>query len=94
MIRKIDGNAFDTPSENIVFVSRPRVDMMKSIAKTILSLKEKKKIYLVLVPRRTLICEIVLERAGVYNFIEKPILECGLDLIPFDNSVSVARWFF
>lgn len=89
VIRKIDGNAFETQSECIVFIARPRVEVMKSVAKMIQAMKmqDKKKIYLVLVPRRTLICEIVLERAGVYSLIEKPILECGLDLIPFDNSL-------
>jgi len=93
VIRKIDGNPFETPYENVIFLSRPRMDIMKNLAKQILAFKEKqqeKKIYLFLVPRRTLMCEMVLERAGVYNMIEKPISEFSLDLIPFDNDV---RWF-
>lgn len=61
---------------------------MKHIAKQISALKNAtRKFYLYLVPRRTLICEIILERSGVYDAIQKPIGEYALDLIPFDNDV-------
>lgn len=44
-------------------------------------------IYVVFVPRRTLICEVMLEKMNILQHIQKPLLEFSLDFIPFDNDL-------
>src|SRR5690606_38959132 len=48
---------------------------------------QNKSIYLYFVPRRTLICEIILQSMGVYGMLKQPIGEYALDLIPIDNDL-------
>jgi hypothetical protein len=75
-------------NEVLIYLSRPRIDLMKLVAAHITAFKEKKKkIFLYLLPRATLISEIILQDEGVYDMIQQPIGEFSADLIPIDNDL-------
>lgn len=79
-----------TESKNIMYLVRPKVENMKMIARQVRTLRQqhggaKKEFTLVFVPRRTMICERVLEDEGVYENIT--ISEYQLDLIPLEDDV-------
>ena len=85
--------------KNILYIVRPRIQLMKYIAHQIKSFtreSEKRKgkvdddnrpknFHINMVPRRTLICEKVLEEVGIYGDVK--ISEYPLDLIPFDDDI-------
>jgi len=79
---------FETYNEILVYFSRPRIELMKMVASHIKAFKDKqKKIYLFLIPRTTLICEVILQDEGVFDMIQQPIGEYSADLIPIDNDL-------
>jgi hypothetical protein len=73
-----------TESKNIIYLVRPKVENMKMIARQVRA-SQKKEFSLFFVPRRTMICERVLEEEGVYENIT--IGEYQLDLIPLEDDV-------
>eukprot|EP01112_Ceratiomyxa_fruticulosa_P014948 TRINITY_DN4340_c0_g6_i1.p1 TRINITY_DN4340_c0_g6~~TRINITY_DN4340_c0_g6_i1.p1 ORF type:complete len:617 (-),score=127.38 TRINITY_DN4340_c0_g6_i1:93-1943(-) len=78
----------DTECKNVVYLCRPKVKYMKYIADHIHQHEAegaKKEYWVFFVPRRTMICERVLEEEGVYGNIT--VGEYHLDLIPFDEDV-------
>lgn len=78
----------NTDHKHLIYIVRPRVQYMKIIADHIHDHAykgEKKEYFVFFVPRRTMICERVLEEEGVYGDIT--IGEYPLDLIPFDDDV-------
>ena len=77
-----------TDSRNVVYIVRPKVHYMKWIAAQVRALRESKQSVtcsLFFVPRRTMICERVLEDEGVYQDLD--IGEYQLDLIPLEDDV-------
>eukprot|EP00026_Physarum_polycephalum_P005659 Phypoly_transcript_05694.p1 GENE.Phypoly_transcript_05694~~Phypoly_transcript_05694.p1 ORF type:complete len:610 (+),score=111.39 Phypoly_transcript_05694:24-1832(+) len=78
----------ETECKNLIYLVRPKVKYMRIIADQIRQHeqdRQKKEYTLCFVPRRTMICERVLEEEGVYGDIM--ISEYRLDLIPFDEDV-------
>ncbi|CAM6126841.1 unnamed protein product [Calypogeia fissa] len=74
--------------KNVVYLVRPKMRLMKLVAAQIqqeLTLKMLKNYSLVFVPRRTIVCEKVLEEEGVLRNVA--ILEYPLYLIPYDEDV-------
>lgn len=95
-IYKLNNKPFDVPKElrNILYIVRPRMHLMKWIALQVKHFNAKeetdghKNVSVFLVPRRTLICEKVLEELGVLGDLKTRTLgEYPLDLIPFDTDV-------
>jgi hypothetical protein len=79
--------------ENLVILTRPRLEYMKNLSRILQYLHKnyenemkRIKIHLFFVPRRTLLCEIFLERSAVYHMFTT-IGEYSLDLIPFDSNM-------
>eukprot|EP00027_Filamoeba_sp_ATCC50430_P001749 CAMPEP_0168556906 /NCGR_PEP_ID=MMETSP0413-20121227/9136_1 /TAXON_ID=136452 /ORGANISM="Filamoeba nolandi, Strain NC-AS-23-1" /LENGTH=618 /DNA_ID=CAMNT_0008587891 /DNA_START=132 /DNA_END=1984 /DNA_ORIENTATION=+ len=77
-----------TESRSVMYFVRPRVQSMKQIAEHIqnhASTNQKKEYHVVFVPKRTIICERVLEEEGVYGDIT--FGDYPLDLIPFEDDL-------
>ena len=78
----------DTPPRTVVYLVRPKPELMRHIAAHIKSHQERgiRKEYAVyFVPRRTMLCERALEEMGVYGDVS--VGEYPLDLVPFDDDV-------
>jgi len=78
----------DTECQNIIYLCRPSLSLMKLIAFQIRTHKKQeqpKNYSLFFIPRRTMIAERVLEEEGVYE--DLTIAEYQLDFIPFENDV-------
>ncbi|KAI9353386.1 Sec1-like protein [Zopfochytrium polystomum] len=78
----------ETESKNLIYICRPKIAFVKFIAghvrqKNQFSSKTEYSIFFV--PRRTLVCERVLEEEGVYGDVS--ISEFHLDLVPLDDDV-------
>ena len=88
---KQDKVSFKTNVGSIFYVTRPRIDLIKIMAAQISNImaqsQQPPNIYVVFVPRRTLICEVLLEKMNILQHVQKPILEFSLDFIPFDNDL-------
>lgn len=72
----------------LVYFVRPTVENMRAIANHIhdhLASRQKKQYHIYFVPRKTMICERVLEEEGVYGNVS--VGEFMLDLLPFDDDV-------
>ncbi|KAL2631473.1 hypothetical protein R1flu_016159 [Riccia fluitans] len=83
-------SADPVPSEckNVLYLVRPRIALMKLISSQITQdniQKLQKSHTLVFCPRRTIVCEKVLEEEGILNNVT--ILEYPLHFIPFDEDV-------
>ena len=74
---------FETECKSLLFITRPSILHMKWIAQHIKA--HKLNHHLFFVPRRTLICERILEEEGVYADVS--IGEFYLDLIPLEEDV-------
>ncbi|KAJ3126525.1 hypothetical protein HK098_007425 [Nowakowskiella sp. JEL0407] len=77
-----------TECKALIYLCRPKIQNMKCIAENIRSHTQagiKLEYSLFFVPRRTMICERVLEEEGVYGDIS--IGEYHLDIIPLDDDV-------
>eukprot|EP00761_Pharyngomonas_kirbyi_P014772 gb/GECH01014802.1/.p1 GENE.gb/GECH01014802.1/~~gb/GECH01014802.1/.p1 ORF type:complete len:599 (+),score=157.21 gb/GECH01014802.1/:1-1797(+) len=85
-----------TKCKHMIYIIRPQVQLMKTLADHIRSVRyggegegdkgdESTEFSVYMVPRKTLICERVLEEEGVFGDIR--LCEYSLDLIPFDNDV-------
>jgi hypothetical protein len=73
---------------NIIYITRPKIKLMRFIAdqiKTHARLNTKIEYNLFFVPKRTLVCEMILEELGVMGDIT--IGEFHLDLIPLETDV-------
>lgn len=92
-IQKLDGNVFDPHCDTVVILARARVDGMRPLVHLLRHWQQsgrhrQLKVHLLLVPRRAMICEVLLERAGVYGMLQSPIGQySGLDTIAFDNDL-------
>ncbi|TPX46403.1 hypothetical protein SeMB42_g01870 [Synchytrium endobioticum] len=78
----------DTEARSIIYICRPRIASMKHIAEHIRTHNKsniKIEYSVFLVPRRTLICERVLEDEGVYGDVT--LGEYHLDIIPLDEDL-------
>ncbi|KAJ1561754.1 hypothetical protein HK096_003449 [Nowakowskiella sp. JEL0078] len=76
----------DTECKSLIYLCRPKIANMKSIAENIRAHTQtgvRVEYSLFFVPRRTMICERVLEEEGVYGDIS--IGEYHLDIIPLDD---------
>lgn len=75
--------------KNIIFLVRPRLELMDMIAKNVLSEDRRgptRDFHILFVPRRSLLCEQRLKDLGVLgSFIYRE--EYSLDLIPFDGDL-------
>ncbi|XP_049554060.1 vacuolar protein sorting-associated protein 33A isoform X2 [Orcinus orca] len=75
--------------KNIIFVVRPRLELMDIIAENVLSEDRRgpaRDFHILFVPRRSLLCEQRLKDLGVLgSFIHRE--EYSLDLIPFDGDL-------
>ncbi|XP_064612161.1 vacuolar protein sorting-associated protein 33A-like [Liolophura sinensis] len=75
---------------NIIFVSRPRLELMDQVAQSVLQEEQKggfrKDFHIIFVPRKSLLCEKRLKEAGVYGTFAN-VEEFNLELIPFDNDL-------
>jgi hypothetical protein len=91
-IHTIEDSGWNTTISTLVYISRPRMDCMKRIARQIQEIDKdgKKNIYLYMVPRKTLISEITLQKCGVYHQIQQPIGEFGLDV--FHMCIENSPW--
>ncbi|XP_074643726.1 vacuolar protein sorting-associated protein 33A-like [Tubulanus polymorphus] len=77
--------------QNIVFIVRPKLELMDTIAENILkeegntgfNSSSRKEYHILFVPRRSLICEKKLKDLNVYSYLNIKEDFC-LDLIPFD----------
>jgi hypothetical protein len=96
-IYRLDQNKFKTDNENVVYLTRPRIPLMRHLAAQVHALNskdtkgEKKKIHIIFVPRRTLIVEVMLEKLGVYGLVSQ-FHEFPLDIIPFDNDLLTMEY--
>jgi hypothetical protein len=97
-IFRLDHNKFKTDNEHVVYLTRPRIHLMRHLAAQVHALNatennrgEKKKIHIIFMPRRTLICEVMLEKLGVYGLISQ-FHEFPLDVIPFDNDLLTMEY--
>ncbi|XP_072028942.1 vacuolar protein sorting-associated protein 33A-like [Amphiura filiformis] len=77
--------------QNIIFMVRPKLEMMDTIADNIKRTEEmqgrfRKEFHIFFVPQRTLLCEQKLKDLGVYgNFTT--VSEYNLELLPFDSDL-------
>ncbi|XP_059169291.1 vacuolar protein sorting-associated protein 33A-like isoform X2 [Physella acuta] len=77
--------------QNIIFITRPKLSLMSTIASCLVSEETKggqsrKEFYLLFVPRKSLLCEKKLKEAGVYGSFAS-VEEFNLGLIPFDSDL-------
>ncbi|KAK3088447.1 hypothetical protein FSP39_019326 [Pinctada imbricata] len=76
--------------QNIIFVTRPRLNLMEQIAQTLLQEEHKggfrKEYHIIFVPRKSLLCERKLKEMGVYGTLNN-IEEFNLSMIPFDSDL-------
>ncbi|XP_045171518.1 vacuolar protein sorting-associated protein 33A-like isoform X2 [Mercenaria mercenaria] len=73
--------------QNIIFVTRPKLELMDQIAQSLLREDQKggfrREFHIIFVPRKSLLCEKKLKEAGVHGSLTN-IEEFSLALIPFD----------
>ena len=83
------GKTVQTTCELVLFLVRPSVRATRYVAKYIRDLNgdkaKKKRFFLYYVSRRTLVCDEVLKKEGVFGSVS--VGEYKLDLIPFDDDV-------
>ncbi|KNC51656.1 vacuolar protein sorting-associated protein 33A [Thecamonas trahens ATCC 50062] len=85
-LRKLEAGALRDAARNVVYITRPTLKNMKMIARQIRGAVEGTHEYFVLfAPRKTLICERVLEEEGVLG--DCTLFEFAMDLIPLDDDV-------
>ncbi|KAI8809867.1 vacuolar protein sorting-associated protein 33A [Cladochytrium replicatum] len=80
----------DTDCKALIYICRPKIHLMKRIAEHIRAHQQgpnptKIEYSVFFVPRRTMVCERVLEEEGVYG--EVTLGEFHLDLVPLDEDV-------
>ncbi|KAL4168764.1 hypothetical protein KRP22_012157 [Phytophthora ramorum] len=78
------GKTVKSSCECVLFLVRPSVRAMRYVAKYVRDLP-KKRFHLYYVSRRTLVCDEVLKKEGVFGSLS--VGEYKLDLIPFDDDV-------
>mmetsp|Transcript_1248 Transcript_1248/g.2696 ORF Transcript_1248/g.2696 Transcript_1248/m.2696 type:complete len:665 (-) Transcript_1248:35-2029(-) len=79
---------FETDQRRVMFLVRDKIWNMKAIAKQVRfnqNNRQKLEYCVIVVPRRTIICERVLEEEGVYNDVQ--LGEFDLGLIPCEDDV-------
>ncbi|KAL9643969.1 hypothetical protein ABK040_005437 [Willaertia magna] len=82
--------AFKQNVGSIFYITRPRIELIKIMAaqiSNIVSQQPVPNIYVIFVPRRTLIAEVLLEKMNILQHVQKPLMEFSLDFIPFDNDL-------
>lgn len=73
----------DTDCSKLIYMTRPTIKNMKIISDHIK--RKKGEISIFMVPKKTLLCERILEEEGVYG--DAIVSEFPLDLIPLDDDV-------
>ena len=73
----------DSDMNSLIYMTRPCIKNMKIISNHIRN--KKGEIAIFMVPRKTLLCEKILEEEGVYG--DAQVSEFPLDLIPLDDDV-------
>ncbi|ORX89440.1 vacuolar protein sorting-associated protein 33A [Basidiobolus meristosporus CBS 931.73] len=82
----LQSGPLETESSSIIYICRPNIQYVRYIAEHVKQLSDTGKNFnLFFVPRRTMICERLLEEEGVYGDIT--IGEYHLDLIPFEDDL-------
>ncbi|KAF8941229.1 hypothetical protein BGZ58_001033 [Dissophora ornata] len=92
-IYHLQSGPLDTDFKNIVYICRPQINYMGYIADHIQAHTRDQRPYtysLFFVPRRTALCEKVLEDRGVFGSITKR--EYHLDLIPLEDDLLSLEW--
>jgi hypothetical protein len=92
------GKTIKTTCEFVLFLVRPSVRSMRYVSKYVRELGStssgltagKKRFHLYFVPRRTLVCDEILKKEGVFGSLS--IGEYKFDLIPFDDDVLTLEW--
>lgn len=79
--------------QHLVILTRPRIEYMRTLSRLLQFLSrnfeqemKRVQIHLFFVPRRTMVCELYLEKSAIYHMFTT-IGEYSLDLIPFDNNL-------
>ncbi|KAL3857445.1 hypothetical protein ACJMK2_012115 [Sinanodonta woodiana] len=79
-----------TSVQNVIFVTRPKLDLMEQIAQNLLKEDQRggfrKEYHIIFVPRKSLLCEKKLKESGVHGSLTN-IEEFNLALVPFDYDV-------
>ncbi|KAG0239155.1 vacuolar protein sorting-associated protein 33A [Mortierella sp. GBAus27b] len=94
-IYHLQPGSLDTDCKNLIYICRPQVNYMRYIAENIHAhMKDSRagpyRYSLFFVPRRTAVCEKVLEDEGVFGEITKG--EYHLDLIPLEDDLLSLEW--
>ncbi|XP_077995309.1 vacuolar protein sorting-associated protein 33A-like [Glandiceps talaboti] len=76
---------------NIIFITRPKLELMELVAQNIHKEEElggyhRKDFHIFFVPRKSLLCERRLKELGVYGALTN-VDEYCLDILPFDNDL-------
>lgn len=83
-IHHLRDETLTTDISQVIYLCRPQLKLMKIIAKHVTQAPEK-QYNLFFVPRRTLVCQRLLEKEGVIDDIK--IGDYNLDVIPYDDDV-------
>ncbi|XP_078167646.1 sec1/munc18-like (SM) proteins superfamily [Carex rostrata] len=87
-LRYLSADPVQTDSSNVVYLIRPQITVMKTIASHIqndISKGIQKKYFIYFVPRRTVACEKILEEEKVHNLVS--LGEYPLYMVPLDEDV-------
>ncbi|KAF3322111.1 vacuolar protein-sorting-associated protein 33 [Carex littledalei] len=87
-LRHLSADPVQTDSSNVVYLIRPQLTVMKTIASHIqndISKGVQKKYFIYFVPRRTVACEKILEEEKVHNLVS--LGEYPLYMVPLDEDV-------
>lgn len=82
----------DIDVRNIIFITRPNLKLMNSIAEQVHNIEKKqratarKELFLYFLPRRSELCESQLKNKGVYGSFSH-VGEFVCDFFPFDNDL-------
>ncbi|KAJ4759817.1 Vacuolar protein-sorting-associated protein [Rhynchospora pubera] len=87
-LRHLSADPVQTDSSNVIYLIRPQLTVMKTIASHIqngISKGIEKKYFIYFVPRRTVACEKILEEEKVHNMVT--LGEYPLYMVPLDDDV-------
>ncbi|KAJ3706272.1 hypothetical protein LUZ61_009977 [Rhynchospora tenuis] len=87
-LRHLSAEPVQTDSSNVIYLIRPQLTVMKTIASHIqngISKGIEKKYFIYFVPRRTVACEKILEEEKVHNLVS--LGEYPLYMVPLDDDV-------
>ncbi len=90
-----EGPIIATPCEKIIYLTRAKASLMKTIAKQIKGLESdqsqtRRQYFICVVPRRSIVCERVLEDEGVFGSVQ--IDEFAFDWVPLEQDLYSLEW--